>query len=259
MRFLPLWVFVRFLAISVEDPLRLLLRQVLAWLAFLIEGGTWLCEASDDPLDGPCPHGVYRARTIDDQLRERIAEASSSGGPSNAKMVESLQRWGIRKIHIAGKTALSFGGYRVTRYWQACMQLFKKALPVVLCLVMDATRVGKKDMLITAAYDPRRKKAMWLPPQVPVSVFRWHAEKRVTERGRHQNAENATAEHPKIETTWNHLACSPLSRICVTVVNSGSAPPVPQKTICQKHKTNQGQPKKLKPPGGNTCGRACAD
>ena len=140
--------------------------------------------STTDALRAPIPQGNKRARVVDERVKDAVAAASSSGafGRSSSKVLTAMGRMRTRKFHLKPQTGNKFDTSRVARYWKAGQKLFRGIHGSVLSVVMDATRVSKKDMLFSAAFCPHVCQGLWLPPQVPFFVVAAGRKQRATRR-----------------------------------------------------------------------------
>ena len=163
---------------------RPLLRQLLCWVAFMLEKSPWLMASTTDALRAPIPQGNKRARVVDERVKDAVVAASSSGafGRSSSKVLTAMGRMRTRKFHLKPQTGNKFDTSRVARYRKAGQKLFRGIHGSVLSVVMDATRVSKKDMLFSAAFCPHVCQGLWLPPQVPFFVVAAGRKQRATRR-----------------------------------------------------------------------------
>ena len=144
-----------------------MLRQLVVWLGFFVDRSSWIMRASTDALQAPMPYATKRARVVDVRVRDAVAEAAGSreGGNSSSQVVKHLKRFGIKKLRLKAKSATPFTLERVARYWKKGKEEFGNAKDVVVAIVMDATRAGRKDVLSSALWSDKLNRAMWLPPQ----------------------------------------------------------------------------------------------
>ena len=164
---MPVATFLAWTFKAASAAVRVACRQLVLFLALMLERGAWLEAASRDPLDAALPVASVKRRRISREVKDRVAEAGSEGqlGQSGRQVLQIMGRWG-RWQQQAFKTANSFLPGRVAAYWQAGQEAFRAGGGPVLSLSWDATRAGGKEMLFSCIWSPALQKGMWLPPQV---------------------------------------------------------------------------------------------
>eukprot|EP00969_Alexandrium_andersonii_P252271 11149179-Alexandrium_andersonii.AAC.1 len=65
-------------------------RQLICWVSFCVEVGSWWAACSSDPLDIPAPRGCKRVRRLNAQLVDAVGQSAGSAslGRSGACVVK---------------------------------------------------------------------------------------------------------------------------------------------------------------------------
>lgn len=143
------------------------LRSLVVWLAWVVEGSRWLHKAFDDGLQAPCPRGLKRARNISETIKDAVALASSSGniGRSGVHVKEAMERMGLKSLRFKAASAHFFEHSRVESYWGNCISVARRPGIRMYGIVCDATRMSKVEMLYSAMTIPSLGLSFWLPPR----------------------------------------------------------------------------------------------
>ena len=162
--------FLQWLSSSSNASVQWVLFQVICWVAFFVETGPWILEATDDALQALLPSANRRKRRYSQSLKEEVAKAAAEGshGRSARQVLENMSRFQRRIVSAAAGKANSWIDLRLARYWAAALELSRGGGLHVFGLALDATRAGGKDMLFSCLYFPEVGKGFWLPPQDPL-------------------------------------------------------------------------------------------
>ena len=155
---------------------RQLLRQLVLWVAFLLQGGAWIQEASADHLVAPLPMGNTRRRDIPFRVRDAVGEAAGGGqlGRSGRAVMAVMHRFArhcSKKLSKSGRKANQYLLERAKGYWHHLRATFRAPECRIYSLALDATRAAGKDMLFQTLYVPEVGVGAWLPPQA-ARIFR---------------------------------------------------------------------------------------
>ena len=99
--------FLQWLSSSSNDLVQWVLFQVICWVAFFVETGPWILEATDDALQAPLPSANRRMRRYSQSLKEEVAKAAAEGshGRSARQVLENMSRFQRRIVSGAAGEA----------------------------------------------------------------------------------------------------------------------------------------------------------
>ena len=151
-------------------------RELVCWVAWMIDMGPCWASASADPIDIPAPRGPKRARRLKPEMLNVLGKMAGEG---------SVARTGSKPSHVlqfasrrrglwqgcATSTANRAQGTRAQLYRDSAAEKFFHEHVNILSVAFDASRVAGRDTLYTALYAPEKSLACWGDPMVPpVSV-----------------------------------------------------------------------------------------
>ena len=136
---------------------RALIKQILSWLAMLLEYGPWQDYLMDDVLQVPVLEGPQRAIIISRRFKERVSRLASQGSglTSGRHVLQLMDRFKLSQGIKSFKAANLWVHPTMARYYWACQQLFVTASPGflgVISLAWDATRLSGMEMLFSTIY-----------------------------------------------------------------------------------------------------------
>lgn len=175
---MPLCQFLAWLSEGSKATTQWLHFQVMCWLAFYLEQGTWMQGSSTDPLQAPIPSANRRKRRYSKLLQEAVAKEAAEGGHGRSAraVLENMSHFQRKRCKLAAKSANKWVDGRLARYWDACKQTCRTPGLSVFGVAADQTRAGQRDMLFSCLYLTEVRKACWLPPQDTGSVGGWALE-----------------------------------------------------------------------------------
>ena len=146
---------------------RALIKQVLSWLAMILEYGGWRDALVDDVLRVPVLEGPLRARRLSRRFKEKVSRTASRGGgvTSGRHVLQLMDRFklnhGLKSFSAANKWVHP----AMARYYYVIKEMFATFVPGclgVISLAWDATRLSGMDMLFSTIY--AKGKAFWCTP-----------------------------------------------------------------------------------------------
>ena len=144
-------------------------RELVGWCAWVLETGPLWADASPDPLDIPAPFGVQRVQRLHPELINAAGQAAGQGtlGRTGRRLARVLKFAARRRFGGTGLTEVQANTAQATRgkrYRQCARNSFGVDKVRVVSVSMDATRLGQKDTLMAALYDPQQNLACWADP-----------------------------------------------------------------------------------------------
>ena len=136
-----------------------------------MEFGPMWERASADACDVPAPKGVKRARRLNPIMLDAVAKMAGEGlvartGGKAARVLQfALHRRGMWQ-GCAKATANLALGTRAQRYRDSAAEVFACAPVGALSVAFDASRVGGRDMLLTAMWSGSLQIGCWGDPIV---------------------------------------------------------------------------------------------
>ena len=147
-----------------------IVRALLCWLTWLVEHGPLWEEASEDALlNAPVARGPQRARRLDRALLHACAQESASGAwaRTHGRLLWAMARFRkwrkpkIQAISLRQTVAIELDAYQ--RNGRELLALDREPAVALAC---DGTRLGKRDVLVSALWGARSQRAVWCPPLV---------------------------------------------------------------------------------------------
>ena len=148
---------------------RAVFRSFLTWLERVaVRGGAWERSSIDALLHAPMLVGPSRARRVDPQLADVVAQAAGEG---------NLARTGLRALAVAARfrglslrtAQLAVGNVKVEKrviaYSQAQKRTFQATRTPMIHVALDGTRMGGRDMFYSVIWSGALGMASWAPPQ----------------------------------------------------------------------------------------------
>ena len=173
----PLDALLVFLCRNGSESCMWLWKQVVSWLAWIIEAGSLWGTAASDPVDIPAPRGARRVRRMHPQMTNALAKLAGEGvvartGAKMAKVLKlALRRRGL--AHGAGDSAANEAQKtRAKRYRESAGAAFHHANVSVLSVAMDASRVVGKETLYSALWSCETKQGCWGDPMVKRAIWK---------------------------------------------------------------------------------------
>ncbi len=121
------------------------------------------CKASSNRVRTRRLHPIFKDAVV------KEASSSSTGGRTNAAVVEALQRHRKLRVRISPKGANAWTVGRASQYYQKSRAAFQDPRVKVISLAADGTRVGGADTFLCSMCSPETGAVCWAPPQAPDS------------------------------------------------------------------------------------------
>ena len=151
-------------------PALVLLRSLLCWCGWVLsEGDFWSSASTDALVDAPVPRGPRRARRLDRafvrSLTTGLAEAAWSRTPG--RIASAIGRFRKARLPIVQVGSIVASEARhLYQYRERSREALCPSAEPIISFVCDGTRMGKKEVLFSAACGVKSGLAVWCPPQV---------------------------------------------------------------------------------------------
>ena len=139
-----------------------------AWLAKCLEASEWVAGASTDPLDVPCPKTRgNKLRLVDQSLKLGVARAACEGrlGRSGRQIALALKRFRPKSYPGLPKKANEWIDILLQSYQNNAIAHFRRQELDFISVSLDGTRLGKREVLLTALCAPETGGTFWCPPR----------------------------------------------------------------------------------------------